>query len=302
MRVVTWNLSKRIEAIEGIGEALVQLRPDLVLLQAVTHPMLEKMRPAMLAMKLRWTLSSIDEARAAGKHAGNVVLSRWPCDRVTSGWAGRDAPVRSWVLRYNRLGVERPPWNGLAPRPWLLLRVRLQSPWGLVDVVNAHISLQARNRWDKVKTMDALANALEAAPPGLRLVGGDLASPRKETASGVRGYGAGNKDRGELWEEAELGLLGRAERHGLIDGFRALHPVQDAPDEASCLVEGSGLRRFDHLLVSRQFVVESAGYHREWMDCPQARGLSDHAPLEASFDVRLIPVGLGYSNPPPPLG
>jgi endonuclease/exonuclease/phosphatase family metal-dependent hydrolase len=252
-------------------------------------------------MNLRWTLSSVDEARAAGKHAGNVVVSRWPCERVQSGWAGRDAPTRSWIERYNRLAVEHTVWNGLAPRPWALLRVRLNSPWGLVDVINVQISRQARNRWDKVKTMNALCRSLEVAEPGLRLVGGDFSSPRKEGPEGARGYGAGRKDRGELWEEAELSLLGPRARHGLLDAFRALHPAQEAPAEGSCLVEGSGLRRFDHLLVSRQFVVESADYHREWMDTPAAPGLSDHAPLAASFEVRLLPVGLSYSTPPPPL-
>ena len=299
MRVVTWNLSKRIAAAEQIGSALAQLRPDLVLLQAITQPMVEKLRPSLLAMQLRWTPSSIDEARAAGKHAGSVIASRWPCERVSSGWAGRDAPGRSWVERYNRLGVERPSWNGCAPRPWLLLRVRLNSPWGLVDVINVQISQQARNRWDKVKTMNALASSLELAAPGLRLVGGDFASPRKETPEGVRGYGAGHKDRGALWEEAELALLGSTARHGLVDAFRALHPVAQAPDEPSCRIEGSGLRRFDHLLVSRQFVVEAAEYHREWMDGADAPGLSDHAPLMAAFEVRLVPTGLGYSVPPP---
>jgi len=297
MRVVTWNTAKRLTAVEGLGAALAELRGDVVLLQAVTRPQLDRLRPAMRAAELHWVVSSIDEACAAGKYAANVVASRWRCRQMPSGWAGRQGANRSWVQRYNRLGIEMPAWDGLAPRPWLLLRVQLDSPWGLVDLVNAHVPAQARNRWDKVKAMVALGASLEAAEPGLRIVGGDFSSPRKETPEGMRGYGLGHKDRGKLWEEAELTVLGPAARHGLRDAFRAIHPLAQAPREGSCLCEGAGLRRFDHLLVSSHFLVESAEYRRQWMDSPSQRRLSDHAPLVASFEVRLVPVGPGYSTP-----
>jgi len=269
MRVATWDLAKRLDSAAGVGAAIELLRPDLLLLQSVTQPLLQKLRPALISTKLRWILSSIEEARAAGKHAGNVVAARWPCERVTSGWAGRDPLNRSWVSRYNRMGLERPVWSGFAPRPWLLLRTRLDSP-GAPLTSSTRISLRRRATvGNKVKTMSALSMSLESAPAGLRLVGGDFASPRKETVAGIRGYGVGYKGRGELWEEAELGLLGPGARHGLSDAFRALHPVAEAPHEPSCLLEGSGLRRYDHLLASRQFMVQDAEYHREWMDHPR---------------------------------
>lgn len=301
MQVVTWNLAKRAGSVDGVGGALAELRPDLLLLQSVTQAMLEKLRAPLQMLALRFVSSSIDEARAAGKHSGNVVASRWRCEHVPAGWAGRESRGRSWVQRYNRLGIERPPWNGLAPKPWRLLRVRLDSPWGFVDVFNVNVPAQSRNRWDKVKTMDALASSVEASPIGLRLLGGDLATPRKETPDGVRGYGAGAPARGKLWDEAELSLIVPDARHGLSDAFRALHPVAAAADAASCLVDGAGLRRFDHLLVSRQFIPQEAAYRHDWMDTPSARLLSNHAPLSASFEVRLLPVGPGYSLPPPSL-
>src|SRR5512133_3600314 len=128
MRVVTWNVAKRASSVDGIADALGELRPDLVLLQSVTQAMLEKLRAPFRDLSLRFSIGSIEEARAAGKHSGNVVASRWRCERVPAGWAGRDARGRTWTQRYNRLGIERPPWNGLAPKPWLLLRSRLDSP------------------------------------------------------------------------------------------------------------------------------------------------------------------------------
>ena len=301
MQVVTWNLAKRARSVDGVAEALAELRPDLLLLQSVTQAMLEKLRAPLKALALRFVTSSIEDARAAGKHSGNVVASRWRCQHLPAGWAGRESRSRGWVQRYNRMGIERPPWNGLAPKPWRLLRARLDSPWGFVDVFNVNVPAQSRNRWDKVKTMDALASSVEASPIGLRLLGGDLATPRKETRDGLRGYGAGAPARGKLWDEAELGLLAVDARHGLSDAFRALHPVAEAPHAASCLVDGSGLRRFDHLLVSRQFIPQDAQYHQEHMDKPSELRLSNHAPLSASFEVRLMPVGPGYSVPPPSL-
>ena len=287
MRVVTWNLDRRLTAIERVGSAIAQLGPDILLLQGVTHPMLEALRQTLPGASLRAFAASIDESRAAGKHAGNVVATCWPCEPIPSGWAGCDPARRSWTMRYNRLGHERPPWNGLAPRPWGLLRVRVQTNWGPLDVIGVEIPKQTRMRWDPAKTMSALASALETAAPRTTLiVAGDFASPRKETADGVRGYGRGQPGRGELWEDAELALFGPTASHGLVDAFRNRNPFEAAPRAASCIVAGTERRRHDHMFVSPSFAVAAAEYRHEWMDTLEEPRLSSHAPLVVELERR----------------
>ncbi len=282
MRVLSWNLCKRADRAEGIGAALLEAQPDLVLLQSVTLPLFEGLRRFLSQLGFAATASSIDDARSAGKHAANVIAGRWPLLRMPSGWAGGGAPQRGWVQRYNRLRRELVPWTGVAPRPWELLRARAETPWGQLDVINALVATGMRNPWDKVKTCDALATTLASAPRRPRLVAGDLGLPKREGADGFCGFGVGSKGRGPLWEEAELALVGPAARHGLLDAFRAVHPFVDAPAEHSVRTDGAP-RRFDHMLVSAELVPEEAEYRRDWSE---GRGLSDHAPLLVSFRVR----------------
>ena len=282
MRVLTWNLCKRVARADGIGAALLEVQPDLVLLQGVTLPLFDRLKPFLSQLRFAATASSIDDARAAGKHAANVIAGRWPLRRIPSGWAGHGAPQRSWVQRYNRLRRELLPWTGVAPRPWGLLRARAETPWGELDIVNVEVPIGARNPWDKVKTCDALAHTLASAPRGARLVGGDLGLPKHEREGSVSGFGLGAKARGALWEEAELALFGPQSKHGLVDVFRAVHPFTEAPDEHSVRTDGAP-RRFDHVLASPELVPEDAEYRRDWSETHE---LSDHAALLVTFRTR----------------
>lgn len=293
MRVLSWNLCKRADRAEGIGRALLEVAPDLVLFQGVTLPLFEGLRRFLSQLGFAATASSIDDARSAGKHAANVIACRWPLHRTPSGWAGNGAPQRSWVQRYNRLRREEQPWSGIAPRPWELLRARAETPWGDLDVINAFVATTTRNPWDKVKTCDALATTLASAPKRPRLVAGDLGLPKRERPDGYTGFGLGVKSRGALWEEAELGLLGPAARHPLVDAFRAVHPFDTAPEEHSVVAEGAP-RRYDHMLVSSELVPEQAEYRRDWSD---ERGLSAHAALLVVFR---LPRHSFTLEPPPP--
>jgi endonuclease/exonuclease/phosphatase family metal-dependent hydrolase len=195
---------------------------------------------------------------------------------------------------------ERPPWNGVAPRPWELLRATAETPWGPLDVVDVHVSIGTRNPWDKVKTCDALAASLESAPRMPRIVAGDFGAPKREHAGGVTGFGLGSPKRGALWEEAELALVGPAARHGLADAFRQLHPVAEAPLEHSVFSDGAP-RRFDHVLASPHLVPEQAEYRRDWSE---ERGLSEHAALLVAFRVERFwaLASNGEETSPPPAG
>lgn len=281
MRVLSWNLCKHLDRVDGIGAALLEGQPDLALLQGVTLQLFERLRPFLSQLGFVATASSIDDARAAGKHAANVIATRWPLERIPAGWAGRGAASRSWIQRYNRLRRERPPWTGTAPRPWELLRARAETPWGPLDVVDVHIPASARNPWDKVKTCHALAVSLESAPKAPCVVAGDFGTPKRERGGSVVGFGVGSPGRGALWDEAELSLVGPSARHGLVDAFRALHSVADAPNEHSVRTDGAP-RRFDHMFASPHLVPEHAEYRRDWSE---ERGLSEHAALIVTFRI-----------------
>jgi endonuclease/exonuclease/phosphatase family metal-dependent hydrolase len=274
MRIVSWNIQKQSgTALDGVLAGLRSIQPDLLLLQAVTRASLATLSPAR-TLGLQHTAGLIDEAERAGKYAASVVVSRWPLTKVQPGWA--QAPVRtdSALEGYTRLF---PGWEGAAPRPWLLARASVHAPSGTIDVVDLQMPEGSEKAWDKLKSLVAVAAALAKAPPGARLVGGDLGVPRLETGERVVYFGAGSK-RGPLWEKAGQMLL--AGLPSLRDVYRAHHGYEgEGTRDAYSQIVGTAQRRYDHLFASSELTTDSVEYRTDWIRA----NISDHAPLVAGL-------------------
>jgi exonuclease III len=255
VRLITWNLARRLQALPGQAAALARREPDVVALQEVTASSLPVWRDALRMMGLTHvscTLDTADPGREprTRRRTGVLVAAREPVDTLD------DRPLD-------------PPWPETV----------LSADVGGIRLHAAHVP-NAANGWTKVRTLQAL-EALARADAGRPLVVcGDLNTPRRETPSGIVTFARDTKarlrpDRGTEWDEAELALLDG--RTGLRDAFRLLHP--DAPDVSWAWSHGGGWR-LDHVLVSPAVEPRAVAYHHDWRE----DGLSDHSALEADVE------------------
>jgi exonuclease III len=157
---------------------------------------------------------------------------------------------------------------------------------GLVEVHTVHVP-NAANGWVKVRTLEAIRNALATAPKRPRLVCGDLNIPRRELADGTvisfarDSRGRLRPERGIEWDEAELAVVPGLRELGYRDAFRELHGyAQREPSWTWQVIAGHrGGWRLDHLFTSGELHPHLAKYHHAWRE----EGLSDHSALEVDI-------------------
>ncbi|WP_217912763.1 endonuclease/exonuclease/phosphatase family protein [Miltoncostaea marina] len=253
LRVLSWNVAGRVAVLERQIARVVGERPDVVLLQETTR----RTTPA-------W--------REALEAAGLGVRATEP-----PGPGAR----RLGALAAARGHVRDPAGAPTAPWPERLAGVVAEGPSGPLEAWSAYVP-QAANGWVKVETLEALAALLvrPGAPP--RLLGGDLNTPRAESAEGEittfaqrRRGAAPIPGRGPRWDLAERRILtGLAPE--VVDAFRALHGY-GVRARSWVYPSGMGGYRLDHLLLSRELTATAVAYRHDWRE----EGLSDHAALVA---------------------
>lgn len=263
MRVITWNVARRVSRIAEQALRLAEREPDVVALQEVTRSTLKLWRAALETIGLPHVLCSLDDADP----------QREPANRRTTGVL---IAARERVEPWPRAGV---PWPETA----------LAGVCGGVRVDTVHVP-NAANGWIKVHTLEAMRDDVAGGSPGPRILCGDFNVPRREHPDGtVISFARDSReklraDRGTEWEAAELGVVPGLADFGWRDAFRTVHGY--ARREASWTFRRMGGHdggwRLDHLFVSPDFDVSASRYHHAWRDTD----LSDHAPLEA--DVVLL--------------
>jgi exodeoxyribonuclease III len=252
VRLVTWNVAVRVGLQPEHAAVLAELDADVVALQEVTTRTLPLWRAALAAAGLGATGAALDDPPSG---TGRRLLG---------------------VLTAARDGLRvRPPVPG-APWPERVLCCAV----GGVEIVNVHSPIAPSPQLAKVRTHEAVARYLAAAPAGPRVLCGDLNTPRRELPDGdvlTFAYSSSGRlrpERGERWDAAERALVHtlRAE-HGWLDAFRALHGY--AEREASWrFAQDRGGWRLDHVLVHGLEPV-AAAYAHDW----RRAGLSDHSAL-----------------------
>jgi exodeoxyribonuclease-3 len=252
VRLITWNVNRRVSLLAGQAAALASRGPDVVALQEVTAGSWPLWRAALETIGLPHARCSLDDADPARqpisrRRTGVVIAARSPLGAASS------------------LAV---PW------PETTLAAAVEG----VTVHVAHVP-NAANGWIKPDTLGALRAGL-AAGSGPRVLCGDLNTPRREHPDGsVISFARDSRERlreerGERWDTAELGVVPGLREIGFTDAFRAVHGY--ASKEPSWVWRHGGGWRLDHIFVSGLRVV-AAWYHHAWRD----DGLSDHSALEA---------------------
>jgi exodeoxyribonuclease-3 len=254
VRLITWNVNRRVSVLAGQAAALATREPDVVALQEVTARTWPLWRAALQAIGLphaRCSLDGADPARQpAGRRRTGVVIAA--CEPL-----GDAEPLAV-------------PWP----------ETTLAAVAAGATVHAAHVP-NAANGWIKPDTLAALRAGLEGGS-GPRVLCGDLNTPRRESPDGsVISFARDTRgrlrpERGERWDGAELGVVPRLADLGFADAFRVVHGY--ASKEPSWVWRHGGGWRLDHVFAFG-LEVEAAAYHHAWRD----DGLSDHSPLEADL-------------------
>lgn len=241
MRIVTWNVAGRVARLAEQAHALADETPDVVCLQEVTRRTEPLWRAALTTLGLpHAAMHPLPE----GRRLAVLTAAREP------------------------LTVEPPP----AALPWP--ERALIAVVGGVTVVNVHSPISSTAGLVKVRTHEALYDALRSRPAPAVLAG-DLNTPRRERDGVLLTFahasnGTLRPERGERWDAAERALIRTL---GWTDAFRALHP--DEPARSWCWPNGGGYR-LDHVLVHGLEPL-ACRYRHDWREAK----LSDHSGLVA---------------------
>ena len=257
IRVLSWNVAKRRDCRAQV-EALLALKPDIVVLQELNGRTWPRHRESLVAAGLTEATSAVELA-AVGRSSDRSL----PCFvAVASRWrlvASDPAPV---------------------PAAEAVACLSVNSPAGTFDLVGVHIPTYGRaDRVLKVETQEGLIERL-AGLSMPTLLCGDFNSPFAEERDGMVIPFA--RRRAERQHMAEAALMGLTNSSGLVDLFRKRHGY--SVDAYSWYWKNRGKTggyRLDHIFASRQFTVRACDYVHEW----RSEGLSDHSAIYA--DVTL---------------
>jgi exodeoxyribonuclease-3 len=247
VRLITWNVARRIARLPDQAAALASREPDVVALQEVT-------------------------ARGHGLWLEALARIGLPHVHYSPG---------------QRMGVLLAAREPLAPVEPLPVPRSDSTAAGAVAGIAFHAVHvpNAANGWVKVRTLEAVRAGLAAAS-GPRVLCGDLNTPRRELPDGtVMSFARDSKgrlraERGTEWDDGELGVVPRLAELGFADAIRALHGYEK-PERSWTFPGDKGGWRLDHAFVSAEIELQASGYHHDW----RVAGLSDHSALEVDFTL-----------------
>lgn len=255
--LLSWNVAGRVRGRqEAQLAALGPLDFDVLCLQEVSP-----------TSAPRW----LEALRERGLH---VALSEWPA-------APREPTRRLATLIASRAPLEVLPPIGI---PWPERHLAARTLLGAVacEVHCLHAPTSQKDEQVKVRTLEAVAAALQAPAELPRVVAGDFNTPRYESREGeILTFARTSAARlrpayGERHDRAELLLIDALPRAGWSDAFRALHGYARRDRSWKGYHRGPGYR-LDHIVLSPGLEALACDYVHEWREL----GLSDHSAMWA---------------------
>jgi exonuclease III len=257
VRLITWNVARRVQALAAQAAAVGGRKPDVLALQEVTARTLPLWEAACATLGLPHVACTL----------GGADPARVPAGRRRTG-----------VLLAARVPLE--PLPGVLPVPWpeTALAARVDG----IEVHTVHVP-NAANGEIKPRTLAAVRAGL-AERTGPRVLCGDLNTPRREAPDGTvwsfarDGRGRLREERAGFWDESELGVVPGLRELGFADAFRVICGY-GAREPSWVWPQHRGGWRLDHVFCSSELEPVACAYHHEWRDA----GLSDHSALEADL-------------------
>jgi exonuclease III len=239
------------------AEGVARREPDIVCLQEVRASTAPRWRKALASHGLEHALDS--EEVALPRRLFNLTASRWEINPLPSV---------------------------LAPQPERVIGVVADTPWGQVEVWNAHIPPAPSNGLVKAETCEALYAELARSGTRHRILCGDLNTPRSESEDGeVETFASNHPFEEERWDSAERSLLVGLAEWDLRDVFRSLNGYgrRDVSWVFHTRARRKAAHRLDHILAASALGASYCDYVHEWREA----GLSDHSAMEAIFEPQV---------------
>ncbi|MGH7566212.1 MAG: endonuclease/exonuclease/phosphatase family protein [Gemmatimonadota bacterium] len=184
------------------------------------------------------------------------------------------------------------------PWPEKILSAEIDLVGRKLELHTVHIPPGSSNKWIKIETLEGLYRGLAHDCGHPRLLCGDFNMPQWELPDGTvvtwgqrlgkdgrvitrRNFRGGS---GERWDAGERNVLRGLAEFGLRDVYREMNRYGGEADY-SWVLSRKGMtrnRRFDHVFASPALKPIACRYLHE----ARERGLSDHSPILAEFEVQ----------------
>ncbi|MBI3878492.1 MAG: endonuclease/exonuclease/phosphatase family protein [Verrucomicrobia bacterium] len=275
MRLISWNTNRSArDRIEKQVKVLCARKPDVLALQEVTPKAAEIFREQLERMGWKHIVDSFPRRGSGrlknGRQYGELIASQWKLKQIAS----------------TEFGV---PW------PEKVLSVVIKTELGDVEIHSVHVPNGSEHGRVKTDTFEAIYKRLARNPRRHRILCGDFNSPQEETPDGQLITWGQNKNADgrfvigkrkwdgitdERWDLAERCVLEGLRRYDLNDVFRSKHGYRKKAFSFFTNNRGRRVgRRFDHIFASSALKIVACEYLQ------QLRRLSDHAPMEAVFNL-----------------
>ena len=270
---MSWNVAGRTKLLDDQAAAVARQDADVVCLQEI--------RPSTRG---RWATALADAGLGHALDSGRFRNGRRLFNLTCSRWPLTELPAIA------------------APQPERVLSTVVETPYGLLDLHNAHVPPAQSRGFTKVETCEAIHERLARPADRHRILCGDLNTPRAESTEGEvitfapnhpesvasaaarLGYASQGPER---WDAAERGITADLAAWDLTDCFRLLNgwERQDASWVFHTRARRKAAFRLDHVLASAGLGVEWCDYQHGWREL----GLSDHSAIEAVFAPANVP-------------
>ena len=206
---MSWNVAGRTKLLDDQAAAVARQDADVVCLQEV--------RPSTRG---RWATALADAGLGHALDSGRFRNGRRLFNLTCSRWPLTELPAIA------------------APQPERVLSTVVETPYGLLDLHNAHVPPAQSRGFTKVETCEAIHERLARPADRHRILCGDLNTPRAETTDGEvitfapnhpesvastaarLGYASQGPER---WDAAERGITADLAAWDLTDCFRLLN-------------------------------------------------------------------------------
>lgn len=262
MKLISWNIARKIARCEEQFLALRMFGPDLVALQEVLPKAANKLGRLLPEIGLTYVFDTALAAAERARSSGVLIASRWPIQKTGE--------------QFN------------IPYPERSLSVQVRAPALRFEVHTVHVPPGIGNGRIMIDTLDGVYDGLSLPSSLPRILCGDFNSPKAELSDGqiitwgqsVRRNGAVKVMRGrDRWDRAERSIIAGLAQYGFVDVFRHLNGY-DAQDRSWRQNWSRGLGyRIDHIFASLTLKPIRCSYLHQLRDV----GLSDHSPMEAVF-------------------